>query len=444
MMHEVPSRNGRPQADRSPRRCLLLGGAGPVGTATLYLMKKLGWRVSVVDPMRPAHGEYHAVHLAGTLADWTEKHFTLDDLEQRLAREHFDLVLDLTPTLDKRASILLCDEAGVSLVNSTMVDCTDDIHIAAFNFLERRPPATRCPHIVAAGMNPGAINAMAEEIIAVYEQPDAICYWEYDDTLPCDGVLAGPSTTWSQGEAGDEMAEDWTFEVVEEGTVILHEDALSWHPQSFSSCGVPMAELGIPAGTGPMLIGHEECVYMGWRHDTAVKFVYGFHPENMRLIRAAGYGWRPHLLLQDPARPLVGRDVVGVACRYLDDDTWVGSYCQLANAADTPPDTNATCILVASGLVASALCLAESQLQPGVHLTHEVPGWMKVFRKLVDVHGYLIDGDGRAALHVSHASRPRSAKPVQPSNGQRTSKSRAKQSRAKASQDRTKRSRAGR
>jgi hypothetical protein len=426
MMHEVAPRGGRPGPNRPARRCLLLGGAGPVGTATLYLLKKLGWRASVVDPVRPPHAAHHAAHLAGTLEDWTEKHFTLDDLERRLAKEPFDLVLDLTPTLDKRESVVLCDELGVSLVNSTMVGCLDDIHIAAFNFLERRPPATRRPHIVAAGMNPGAINAMAEEIITVYDRPDAIVYWEYDDTLPCDGVLAGPSTTWSQGEAGDEMSEDWTFEVVEEGTVILHEDALSWHPQNFSSCGVPIAELGIPAGTGPMLIGHEECVYMGWRHDTAVKFVYGFHPENMRLIRAAGYGWRPHLLLQDPARPLVGRDVVGVACRYLADDTWVGSYCQLANAADTPPDTNATCILVASGIVASALCLAQSQLPPGVHLTHEVPGWMKAFRTLAEVHGYLMDGDGRASLNVTHASGALPAKPVQSSNGGRTSKSRAK------------------
>jgi hypothetical protein len=408
-----PRRNGRLGSNGRPRHCLLLGAAGPVGTAALYFLQRLGWRVSAVDPVRPPHADYHANRLAGTLLDWTEKHFTLDDLQQRLARQPFDLVIDLTPTLDKRESIVLCDAMGVSLVNSTMVDYKDDIHIAAFNFLDRRPPATRCPHIVAAGMNPGAINAMAEEIIAAYDRPDAICYWEYDDTLPADGVLAGPSTTWSQGEAGDEMSEDWTFEVVEEGTVILHEDALSWHPQSFSACGVPIEELGIPAGADSMLIGHEECVYMGWRHDTAAKFVYGFHPENMRRIRAAGYGWRPHLLVQDPARLLVGRDVVGVACRYLADDTWVGAYCQLANTPDIPPDTNATCVLVASGVIASALCLAGGSVQPGVHLTHEVPGWMKSFRTLADVCVYLMDQDGRTAMLGPRAEpKKRQAKPL--------------------------------
>ncbi|MGD0901249.1 MAG: hypothetical protein ABR915_25755 [Thermoguttaceae bacterium] len=421
-MHEVTPGDARPGPAAPPRRCLLLGGAGPVGTAALYLMKKLGWRASVVDPVRPPHGQYHAAHLAGTLEDWTEKLCTLDDLRGRLAKDHFDLVIDLTPTLDKRESILLCDAMGVSLVNSTMVDYKDDIHIAAFNFLDRRPPATRCPHIVATGMNPGAVNAMAEEIIAAYDQPDAIVYWEYDDTLPCDGVLAGPSTTWSQGEAGDEMTEDWTFEVVEEGTVILHEDALSWHPQNFASCGVPVEALGIPADAGPMLIGHEECVYMGWRHDTAAKFVYGFHPENMRLIRSAGYGWRPHLLVHDPVRPLVGRDVVGVACRYVADDTWVGSYCQLANAPDAPPDTNATCHLVASGVIASAICLAQTRVKPGVYLTHEVPGWMKYFRGLADVHRYVMDGDGRVSLLGCHAGHELLEKPVPPSDGNGTGK----------------------
>jgi hypothetical protein len=282
-------------------------------------------------------------------------------------------------------------------------------------------------------MNPGAVNAMAEEIIAAYEQPDAIIYWEYDDTLPSDGRLAGPSTTWSQGEAGDEMAEDWTFEVVEEGTVILHEDALSWHPQNFAACGVPVKELNIPAGADPMLIGHEECVYMGWRHDTAVKFVYGFHPQNMRLIRAAGYGWRPHLLVDDPARHLVGRDVVGVACRYLDDETWVGSYCQWENTPAIPPDTNATCLLVAAGIMASALSLAESRLPPGVHLTHEVPGWMKNFRTLADVHGYQIQSDGQVSFHTSHPANGHAQRPLGASRGRRTSGGRAKEGRTSKS-----------
>ena len=392
MINQVLSGKGRPGRKAPPKRCLLLGAGGPVGTAILYLLKQLGWTVSAADPKRPAHQRYHALHLKGTLEEWSTKHYTLNDLRKKLTAEHFDLVLDLTPTLDKRESILICDELGVSLVNSTMVDYKDDIHIAAFNFITDRPVATRCPHVVASGMNPGALNAMAEEIIAEYSQPDAICYWEYDDTIPRDGVLAGPSTTWSQGEAGDEMAEDWTFEVVEEGTVVLHEDALSWNPQSFQSCGVPVKEFGIPEDADAMLIGHEECVYMGWRHDTASKFVYGFHPENMKLIRAAGYGWRPHLLTNQEKMPLVGRDIVGVACRYVEDDSWVGCYCELANTPEVPPDTNATCLLVAAGVVASALHLARGTMKPGIYLTHEVPGWMRAFRSLVKTHSYQVEG----------------------------------------------------
>ena len=376
-------------------RCLLLGGGGSVGTAALYLMKKLHWRAWVVDPHLPSHQECHARNLQRTVEGWTEKAYTVNDLHKKLEREHFDLVIDLTPTLDKRQSITTCDKLGISLINTTMVDDKDDIHVAAFDFLENRPQAPHRPHIVASGMNPGAVNAMAEEIIGKYEQPDAIVYWEYDETLPCDGVLTGPSTTWSQKESGEEINLDWTFEVVEEGTIILHEDALSWHPQNFRSCGVPVDHLRIPQDADPFLIGHEECVYMGWLHDTAAKFVYSYHPQNMKFMRAAGYGWQPRVLLQSPQLPLVGRDIVGVACQYLDDG-WVGEYCLLENTAGIPPDTNATCWLVAAGVIASGVYLNQSRVQPGVYLTHELPGWMEALRSLVQVHSYkLIGNEGK-------------------------------------------------
>ena len=384
----------------STKHCLLLGGGGTVGVGTQYLLKKLGWTASVVDPQIPPHKTYHDVELNGTVRDWTAKDYSLQDLHGRLAAERFDVVIDLTPTLDKKESILICDEAGVPLVNSTMVNYKDDIHIAAYNFVCERPKATRAGHIVASGMNPGAVNAMAEEIIETYEQPNAIIYWEYDDTLPCDGKLPGPATTWSVGESGDEMTEDWTFEVVEEGTAVIHEDAMSWRPQSYEASGVPVEHLGIPPKADVLLIGHEECIYMGWRHDTAVKFIYGFHPLNMRLMREAGYGWKPYLLRQEAKRPLVGRNIVGVACRYLADDSWVGSYCCLENTPEVPLDTNVTCLLVAAGVVASAVLLADGKVQPGVHLTHEVPGWMKSFRSFMEVQPYEING---AELELSHA-----------------------------------------
>jgi hypothetical protein len=231
-------------------------------------------------------------------------------------------------------------------------------------------------------MNPGALNAMAEEVIRQHGAPEQICYWEYDDTIP-QGGFRGPSTTWCPGESSAEMAEDWTFEVLEEGTILLHEDALSWAAQSFRGCGAPLAALGIPADADAFLIGHEECVYMGWRHDTAVRFVYGFHPENMKLIRQAGYGFVPELLVRTPERRLFGRDAVGVSC--LLGNQWVGRYCLLENSPELPCDTNATCWLVACGLVASCRVLAEETVQPGVHLTHELTGYLSAFRSLAEV-----------------------------------------------------------
>ena len=106
---------------------------------------------------------------------WTDQPYGLDDLDRRLAAERFDVVIDLSPTMDKRLSIGVCDGRGVSLVNSTMVDYKDDIHIAAYNFLEQRPIATRRPHIVASGMNPAASTPWPKTSSASYDLPDAIC-----------------------------------------------------------------------------------------------------------------------------------------------------------------------------------------------------------------------------------------------------------------------------
>jgi len=378
-------------------RCLVIGGGGPVGIGLLYLFRELGWRAFVVDPKQPKHMAHHKQSLAGTLLDWDTQPCGLDTLELYLEAQSFDAVVDLSPKMDKSRSITVCDRRGISLVNSTMVDSVEDIHVAAYNFLGSRPDAKRRPHIVASGMNPGAINAMAEDIIRKHGRPDAICYWEYDDTAPADGVFRRPGITWCPGESSDEIDEDWTFEILEEGTILMHEDALSWHPQSYRCCGAPVDCLPIPTGSEAFLIGHEECVYMGWRHDTACKFIYGFHPDNMKLMREASYGFEPELLLCKPEAVLCGRDIVGVSCQY--SDNWVGQYCTLDNAPDTPVDTNATCLLVASGVAAALQLLQHNGVEPGVHLTHELNGFMPAFRSLAQVHEFLIAGGQTVALH---------------------------------------------
>lgn len=394
-LSDVGSKIALPAArvKREPKKFLLIGGGGPVGMSLLYQFKQLGWTAAVVDPRRPMNYAQHQQELGGTIEKWTLQHYSLGDFQHRVSGEKFDAVIDLTPTLDKFATIVYCDKLGIPLVNSTMVDFKDDIHIAAFNFICERPHVSKRAHIVASGMNPGALNAMAEELIAKEKQahgdkhgaPDEIVYWEYDGTIPASGKFHGPSTTWCPGESGAELTEDWTFEVIEEGSVLLHEDALSWKPQNFSGIGVPFKQVPIPLQGDAFLCGHEECLYMGWRHDTASRFIYGFHKENMELIRAGGYCQNPELLIREQNCELQGEDIVGVSCRF--DEEWAGAYCRMSNSNQLPLDTNATCWLVAAGITSSVLALQDN-LQPGVYLTHEVPGWMSAFRSLVQVHEY--------------------------------------------------------
>ena len=145
-----------------------------------------------------------------------------------------------------------------------------------------------------------------------------------------------------------------------------------------------------------MLIGHEECIYMGWRHDTAVKFVYGFHPQNMRLIREAGYGWKPYLLRQEEKRPWRARHRwrrLPLPRRRLLGRILTAAW----KTRPKSPRHERDLLLVAAGVVASAVLLADGKVPPGVHLTHEVPGWMDAFRSLRESPG-LRDRGRRARI----------------------------------------------
>ncbi len=368
-------------------KCLVLGGGGTVGIALLYLLKQGGWTVAVVDPKKPAHFPIHEKRLKGTLLGWTEESYSLEMLDARLRAEPFDIVIDLAPTLDKPESLAVCDARSVSLVNATIAAFGKGVHTVARSFLNNRPAMDRRPHIVAAGMNPGAINALAEEVIKANEgRPKEIIYWEYDDTAPAGGAFSEPSITWCPCESAQEIDEDRAFEVIRRGKIVLHDSPLEWESQDYRACGAPLDRLRVPPEGDALLIGHEECVYMGWRHDTACKFIYGFHPENMALMRKASGNLKVNLLRQAKDNPLRGGDFVGVACRF--DGHWRGAYCHMDNSPKIPLDTNSTSVLVASGIAAAVRVLADNHIPPGVHLTHEIEGYVPAFRSLVPVHDY--------------------------------------------------------
>ena len=367
-------------------KCLVLGGGGTVGIALLYLLKKLGWTACVVDPQKPKHFSTHDKRLRETLLEWTEEAYTLSQLDERLRIEPFDTAVDLAPTLDKPECLSICDRRGVSLINATIAEFGKSVPSAARGFITHRPPMNRRPHIVAAGMNPGALNALAEEIIQTNDRPAEIIYWEYDDTIPADGLFQEPSITWCPSESAQEIDTDPAFEVLKKGKIRLYDSPLEFQPQDYRSCGAPLDQLRVSPDSDAFLIGHEECVYMGWRHNTACKFIYGFHPENMSLMRQASGKLEVKLLRQAKNHPLSGGDMVGVSCRY--ENHWRGAYCQLDNTPATPLDTNSTSILVASGIAASMITLKNEHVAPGVHLTHEIENYTEAFRSLIPVHNY--------------------------------------------------------
>jgi hypothetical protein len=94
------------------------------------------------------------------------------------------------------------------------------------------------------------------------------------------------------------------------------------------------------------------------------------------------------VLLCGDTEKLIGGDIVGVSCRY--DNDWYGHYVNVQNSADTPADTNVTCMLVASGIAASLLLISHKRVPIGAHLTHEINDFTQVFSSLVKVHEFSI------------------------------------------------------
>jgi len=376
-------------------RVLILGGCGAVGLSLLYQLQALGHTAVVVDGRKPYHREEHEAALKGTVEEWVWDNIDLQGLEDRLAEDDgFDVLVDLTPSLDKRRVLLCGDVAGVPVVNASMVSETDDCHIEAAAFMDHRPRASNHPHVAAAGMNPGAVQAMVAEIIGE-DEPEEIVVWEYDDTMP-KGGFKGPSITWSPNESGAEVTRDWTFAAIARNRLDLIKDPLASPLYPFKAVGVPMGEVPIPADAEGQLIGHEECIYLAWEYDCPARFIYGFKPENMDLIVDGGHGANPELMLRSRKEELIGRDIVGVAVRI--GGKWRGQYCELKNSAEMPLDSNATCYLAAAGVMAALLILDSAPPKPGVYLIHELPDYLDAFREIADVQEYEAGAASRAPV----------------------------------------------
>jgi len=296
---------------------------------------------------------------------------------RRLLRNRgIDLVLDLTDA-DTIPILAATDSAGVSYLNTslcdgkrTVVELVDELH-------PRRQGTWRAPHLLCAGMNPGAVNLWVQHGVERFGVPREIVHFEYDSSEPIRGWR--PVVTWSKREFLTESV--WNPSgVVQAGRVKpLLPNALA-HPEDLGPLLRPIVKLDrYPSG---MTVLHEENITLGRQYGNSSRFIYSLHPRTMEhLVRTwlnrGEVRTRDLALGNNTSIPLTGFDMIGVCLEYPRRRVYY--FHSLANSAVV--GTNATCAQVAIGVLCGLFTLLVDRLPRRVHSVGDLRG--TTYRRLL-------------------------------------------------------------
>jgi hypothetical protein len=289
------------------------------------------------------------------------------------------VVVDLVPEIHKLEMLRVADEFGVSLVNATSTEAAAETAERACIAHGLRLHRSRRPHVLAAGMNPGIVNALAMDVVRAHGIPERITFFEWDGTAPARGMTSPPGVAWSPHEFLLELTDDRVFDMDLSGTMRIRDataatlpaEALAGIPGALESCP------WIPSDAEGLLIGHEECYYVARLLLRPVRYVYASHPAAIAAARS-GLPIDPRPLVRDSQGELVGANTVGVSVEY--GDRVVVRHMTAENRADGsvswPHGSNATSWLVGVGLVAAVQSVLDLRYryEPCVRFTHDLPG----------------------------------------------------------------------
>ncbi|MFH1024376.1 MAG: saccharopine dehydrogenase NADP-binding domain-containing protein [Planctomycetota bacterium] len=276
----------------------------------------------------------------------------------RLLRKYrIDVIVDVT-THATMPMLAAADAAGVSYLNTSLNDEALGVTELVERLFPQPPRATRVPHILCSGMNPGAVNLWIRHGIERFGRPREITHFEYDTSVAAEGWR--PLVTWSKHEFLTEIARNPTGLFDGRVTTLAPDNALR-HLVDLKPLLAPVLKLDeYPKG---FLVLHEENLTMGRALGIPSKFLYAIHPRTMRFLverfRRTGRILEGDLELGDNLSiPLAGSDTVGVCLEYprrrvyymnrVDNTTIVG--------------TNATCLQVATGIYAALFTLLLDRL----------------------------------------------------------------------------------
>jgi homospermidine synthase len=359
---------------------VVIGWRGGVGRAVLGLLSQhprgralADTRTFVLvddDARAPAPRTAEALRIERTVTQHVGDEAALRRL---LVDLQADELIDLAG-LDWRASLRVCTELGVDSLGTSLErwDAPSDRDLladAAELAPGLRPDALRGHHVLAAGMNPGCVNALVDTAareLAVRTGRDvaslgiAAIYVTEHDTTDCDDDADGLATSWSPACCRMELLTPraaW----VDRGRVRATDHA-PWQAQYRVRCGDAIID--------GHLVPHDEVVTLSWRWpDVELAYLVRLPERTRAWLDAQPRPTGPDLRMWPPhATAVRGRDVVGVlVCTREQGELWCGFDTDAVAAARF--DTNATLLQVAAGVVAGWHRLGDGT---GVHFIEEL------------------------------------------------------------------------
>jgi hypothetical protein len=272
--------------------------------------------------------------------------------------------------------------------------------------LKKRAKRARAPHVLCAGMNPGAVNLWVRLGIERHGVPREIVHFEYDTSTPDDGWH--PMVTWCRRQFLAETVWEPTGWVNRGRSEVLSTNALH--------CRVDMRPILAPVWRRErypegMLVLHEENLLLGKAFGVSSKFIYAVPPRLLHHL--TGVSERQDCILETELRigdntrhALRGRDTVGVYLEYPRRRVYYLN--SVANRRVS--GTNATCAQVAASLLAALRTLVAGGLRPRIYFPEELHDSMyrDLLLKSLAVSEYLfVKRGGHLAMRARKRLAPR-------------------------------------
>lgn len=297
-----------------------------------------------------------------------------EQLREVLVAARADELVDVAG-LDWRACLSVCGELGIDSLGTSLErwdgSAREDLLDDAWQLAPgRRPNAAGGSHVLAAGMNPGCVNALVDVALAEFARRSGVVgldaleigaiYITERDTTDCDAPGDGFASSWSPRHCLTELLTGpapW----IDRGQT-RHADHAPWAARYRVRCGDAVID--------GALVPHDEVVTLSWRHPGAeVAYLVELPPRAHRWLEASPRPDAPAVRMWPPHTPEVrGRDVVGVLlCSRRFGELWCGFDTECAQAAAY--GTNATLLQVAAGVLAGWNRVGE---RPGAHVIEEL------------------------------------------------------------------------